>query len=961
MYRGSYNNNQVTNGSLPPHQHHQQQQFSDAYGQQPPPQQSYYQAQQQGQGQYGGQFTGNAVSRGEYPRQDTHHHQQQQGYLLEAAHLAGSGSGGGGGYNSASVPGPGLSTDAYTSYGRPPPQQEPHDQYQYRNTPGGAAAPGVPLRGLHPPQQEQRQHEGVAPSPAYNQSIPAPTHISTARMDSLLPQHYKQQQQQHQNYPAFPHPQHREHHSTYPHLPHATAAAAAANPPPVPMHRAREDPYYQYQQPGHSYGQRQGPAPPLVQQQPQPQLQRQQLQYTRYELEHPSSDGNARNRGGGGGPGGQYALETRKEHSYHSTGNGDGDDGGGGRHLKKRSRRHVAAPAAITATSMYDKKKRHHKQHHSSRSPAPTDSQIRLSPAVEQKGGFPPGTVADEAQYAVHLPAYQLGATLSMDYIETSRRFERLVMPEDFIEMNRPHHQQHQQQHSAGAQHVVLSTSDDDEKMASIDGLGLSEVLHLNGCLPVHHEICTEKVENDSSLALYDPEPRTVALFTSLSTPRAPDTAAIPYSNELPIIYNAKVVLISGLREVDQHAILSKYSPASASSPSTSSDSDHLSCRLKFVVARAERAGTKSGIFALGGRVDPTIDGNPNPNMLSSSPMDNNDCSNHRSSKEKERVLIGAAKRHFLIQTGVDLSPCQRWNKVLEIKYYRPGRETSETEVVDGTVNTVNKNNATLENFIEVTVIFVVDDGHRAVPSQEDWAAAWENRHTQPRTIDTSSDARAEIQEHEEKNVENEEEKEAGAAAVVVVVDDCEEGELPETASPLLKSTMKTTSKVVQMPPDPRLLFIGLNNQKLRLKTMSISLDGLLDYNESDLEEATFELSLFAETMHEMLSRDAGITIYKALVQKPWEKEKIFIKSGGGGGEDHQGLFFAFSYFDAGGLGYIRTEDLQTIIESLGLHLHHGYVKELCQKAAEASGSSGKKSADGSCGSRVEYSKLCVP
>ena len=39
---------------------------------------------------------------------------------------------------------------------------------------------------------------------------------------------------------------------------------------------------------------------------------------------------------------------------------------------------------------------------------------------------------------------------------------------------------------------------------------------------------------------------------------------------------------------------------------------------------------------------------------------------------------------------------------------------------------------------------------------------------------------------------------------------------------------------------------------------MTISLDGLLDYDEEDRDEATFELSVVAESFHEMLSREMG-------------------------------------------------------------------------------------------------------
>lgn len=44
-----------------------------------------------------------------------------------------------------------------------------------------------------------------------------------------------------------------------------------------------------------------------------------------------------------------------------------------------------------------------------------------------------------------------------------------------------------------------------------------------------------------------------------------------------------------------------------------------------------------------------------------------------------------------------------------------------------------------------------------------------------------------------------------------------------------------------------------------------ISLDGLLDYNETDKLEPTFEVSLFAELFQEMLQRDFGWMIFNAI------------------------------------------------------------------------------------------------
>ncbi len=52
------------------------------------------------------------------------------------------------------------------------------------------------------------------------------------------------------------------------------------------------------------------------------------------------------------------------------------------------------------------------------------------------------------------------------------------------------------------------------------------------------------------------------------------------------------------------------------------------------------------------------------------------------------------------------------------------------------------------------------------------------------------------------------------------------------------------------------------------VRAQLISLDGLLDYDESDTEEATMELSLAAEALQEMLSRDYGDVILTALLKE---------------------------------------------------------------------------------------------
>lgn len=68
------------------------------------------------------------------------------------------------------------------------------------------------------------------------------------------------------------------------------------------------------------------------------------------------------------------------------------------------------------------------------------------------------------------------------------------------------------------------------------------------------------------------------------------------------------------------------------------------------------------------------------------------------------------------------------------------------------------------------------------------------------------------------------------------------------------------------VPETPTLLVKGrLYESGERVRVASLSLDGLLDYEENDKEEGTVELSLFAEAFQEMLSRDFGEKILGAL------------------------------------------------------------------------------------------------
>uniref|UniRef100_A0A6N2NBE1 LAIKA domain-containing protein n=1 Tax=Salix viminalis TaxID=40686 RepID=A0A6N2NBE1_SALVM len=59
-------------------------------------------------------------------------------------------------------------------------------------------------------------------------------------------------------------------------------------------------------------------------------------------------------------------------------------------------------------------------------------------------------------------------------------------------------------------------------------------------------------------------------------------------------------------------------------------------------------------------------------------------------------------------------------------------------------------------------------------------------------------------------------------------------------------------------PRHPGFILRTKGNKESRPRFLSLSLDSLLDYTDKDVEESTFELSLFAESLYEMLQYQMG-------------------------------------------------------------------------------------------------------
>ena len=274
---------------------------------------------------------------------------------------------------------------------------------------------------------------------------------------------------------------------------------------------------------------------------------------------------------------------------------------------------------------------------------------------------------ADGDEYTVHVPAYQLGSTLSFDYLEVSRRFERLVIPEDFVSAQKHCWNGKNTQndhcfpnptttttgtiHSTGGDNqegnnkktITATATTTNEVLTDTviaTGLGLSRIFNLSQVLPVYNEISLSRVDK-GPFAHYDPAnsevqpPRPLINMVPLllqlppsppvsptaeqqQLPSAPEdtvvvvvdavesqsmvlpsatqpnlnprdkttttttkTSTAPASKKsMKTVYNAKVVLLSGLSEADRVAAL--QGPGGEKS-----GGDHVSRLLKFIVARA--------------------------------------------------------------------------------------------------------------------------------------------------------------------------------------------------------------------------------------------------------------------------------------------------------------------------------------------------------------------------------------
>uniref|UniRef100_A0A3B3WGG9 Cell division cycle and apoptosis regulator protein 1 n=1 Tax=Poecilia mexicana TaxID=48701 RepID=A0A3B3WGG9_9TELE len=355
--------------------------------------------------------------------------------------------------------------------------------------------------------------------------------------------------------------------------------------------------------------------------------------------------------------------------------------------------------------------------------------------------------------------------------------------------------------------------------------------------------------------------------------------------------YSAKVMLLANpsLEE------LYHKSCALAEDPQEVRDSfQHPARLIKFLVGMRG----KDEAMAIGGHWSPSLDG---------------------ADPEKDpSVLIKTAIRCCRALTGIDLSLCTQY-RFAEIRYHRP-EETHKGRTVPAHVETV--------------VLFLPDVWH-CLPTRSEWEVL--SRRLREQLAEKLSAERKEADgEQEEEEKDDEESKDVSIATHWTKLDpksmkvndlrrelDCrslsskglksqliarltkqlkveeqveeskepekpevkvaEEEEPPRTEDDKEDDEKKKQEELERqrrerryiLPDEPTILVYpnwAAKNGKFDCSVMSLSV--LLDYRLEDNKEHSFEVSLFAELFNEMLQRDFGYRIYKALASLPARDEK---------------------------------------------------------------------------------------
>jgi Ca2+-binding EF-hand superfamily protein len=382
---------------------------------------------------------------------------------------------------------------------------------------------------------------------------------------------------------------------------------------------------------------------------------------------------------------------------------------------------------------------------------------------------------------------------------------------------------------------------------------------------------------------------------------RPTDTTIIkPYeAHDSCNLWNVKVMLIS-IPNLNDDYLNDDYQHQQQ-------QQQHPSKLIQFLIGSKD----KNEQFALGGKWSYSLDG-PNPDR-------------------NPQTLINTAIRTIKSLTNIDLSLCTKWYRFLEIQYE------------------INNSNDT--NSIETSVFFMVNVWN-CMPNSVEYESIVEKY---DRLIDNPDYLDLEESKNKQNSIITQEK-------IKLEPQDDEDILLLNDSQPLLVKNDSLTIKnepnlnnltryererMYKLPIEPHILVypsVMINDCQL------ISLNTLLNYKRDD---HLFELALFAECFNDMLMRDYGFLIYKALLrnfnketnqkrkQSVDDSQKKRIKL-----DDYNNklskyrsrlilnndVYLAFSYFDLNRNGYLIKSDLEYVLISLGINLSYTKLKAILSK-----------------------------
>lgn len=263
-------------------------------------------------------------------------------------------------------------------------------------------------------------------------------------------------------------------------------------------------------------------------------------------------------------------------------------------------------------------------------------------------------------------------------------------------------------------------------------------------------------------------------------------------------------------------------------------------------------------------------------------------------------TLIKTAIRHVKSQAGIDLSRCLHWHKFMAFEYHR--------------------SNGTQDR----TVLFLPDIWNHSGEEIKIYRQIKEQ------------DVEAEIDE------------------IVEVDEEVDEEEKVEDIAPDGSRFIKTVTKRVRKVTTKKIpKKINYHEKKVVLRSLLVSLGGLLEYVPEDILEESAEVSMFAEAFGEMVANGYGNKIVDALKNKrkadvmeaeeTAKRQKIEEEATPDDEPPktktivevievaNSQYLEAFQYFDIGPrpTGNIRRDALEGIIYSLGLDISEREVEDL--------------------------------